>query len=209
MILGNVTFGGKSATFTNSNAIRDFLPSSGTSSVFTNNTINPSWTSAGVFAGQLLTALLNARFSTDFTRLANLEFVSPSNCSAVCSSLQGKSIFEVIYIANQVIANQPTITYWNAYTPSCLNNALTFFNEAFDKCKTVTDGVCFECPPLIISGNDSNNNDTMIEVTNNQASWLSGSLLFYAVFISVTVIVIFVVIRARRSSSSQSRYSRV
>jgi hypothetical protein len=159
-------------------------------------------TSAGIFAGQLLAALLNVQFSTDFARLAYLRFALSTNCSGkLCASLRGKTIFEVIYLANQVIADQPTITSWYNYTPSCLSSALTLFNEAFDKCQTVYDGECFECSPFVHENSSNNGSEAVI-----QTSWLSDSLLFFVIFIVVILSAIFVSVRARRS---QSRYSRI
>ena len=158
-----------------------------------------------LLARRLLVATLNAQFSTDFASLANLRFAPLANCNGeLCPSLRGKTIFEVIYIANQVIANQHTITYWHTYTPDCLSSALALFNRGFDKCKTVYDGECFECSSFI--SENSIDVTTTTTDTDEKGSWLSGSLLFFVSFIGVVLIVIFVSIRIRRS---QSRYSRV
>jgi hypothetical protein len=141
-----------------------------------------------LLAHRLLVATLNAQFSTDFASLANLRFASLTNCSGeLCASLRGKTIFEVIYIANQVIANQHTITYWHTYTPDCLSNALALFNRGFDKCQTVYDGECFECSSFI---GENSSDVTATTDADKQGSWLSGSLLFFVTFIGVVLIVI-------------------
>jgi hypothetical protein len=137
--LGNASNGGKTVTFTSAAAIEKFLPASGPPSIFKVSAVNPTSTTAGVFAGQLLTAMLNIQFSG----------VNPSmiyfnhECFHVNSVLQGLSLAQVIYIANQVIAGLPG---YSQYTPTILNDALTLFNNAFDGCQlSNTNCSCFTC----------------------------------------------------------------
>lgn len=196
-MLGNASTGGKTVTFTTAAAIDHYLPAGGKEGVFTVSAINPTKTSAGVFGGQLLTALLNVQFSTDFDALGELRFTA--NCSAICASLQGKTLFEVIYIAQQVIANQPSITYWNAYTPRCLSNALEYFNRAFEKCQNVVNGECFSCAPFqeMEPLSDSVAQDGPVSPDN--APWLSGTLFAFIALMAFVVLIVFLVSRFRRT----------
>lgn len=55
---------GFKATFTTTEAIARFLPASRAPGVLLKNLVNPSYTPAGVFAGQLLVATLNTQVYT-------------------------------------------------------------------------------------------------------------------------------------------------
>jgi hypothetical protein len=133
--LGNASNGGKTVTFTNAAAIENFLPASGPPSIFKVSAVNPTSTSAGVFAGQLLTAILNIQFSGAD---GNLIFFNTK-----CNILPNYTINQVIFIANQVISGSHS---YPQFPPTLLNEALTLFNEAFDGCRrTSVNCSCFTC----------------------------------------------------------------
>ena len=135
--LGNHSANGFTAHFTSANQVEVFLPAGGKAGCFENNHINPSSTSAGVFAGQLLTAMLTERF---YGKNLSSLFYSPL-CEGLCSKLVGKNIKEVIWIANQVIAAQPGFDR-STHSPESLSNALDLFNNAFESCEN-TNPRCF------------------------------------------------------------------
>ena len=148
-MLGNASNGGFTATFTTALAIEKFLPAGGTPSVFIASTVNPLSTSAGVFAGQLLAAKLNQAFTSTIVDLNMLIF---SNCTKVPPIINGKSVAEIIYIADQVISGAAGPEY-AAYTPSILNDALTLYNEGFLGCKNAANVPCFLCNTTLGSTN--------------------------------------------------------
>jgi fibro-slime domain-containing protein len=151
--LGNSSFGGKTATFTSATAIHNFLPAGGSAGLFVQTYTNPTSTSAGVFAGQLLSAMLSVRFAPPGSaNFATLRFV---DCN-LSSNIIGLSILDVIYIANQVIANQTGAgaPNYSQYSPSSLSDALALFNTNFEGCGN-KNPQCFTC------GNASGNSSTI------------------------------------------------
>ena len=143
-VLGNTSNGGFTATFTTKEAIKAFFPEGGPPAVFTGpSVVNPINTEAGTFGGQLLTAMMNVRFSANLSDISLLRF--SSNCSNLSSLFYGKTILEVIYIANQVISGAAPPEYV-VYTPGILTFALGLYNDNFDKCQNLHPE-CFECTP--------------------------------------------------------------
>ena len=140
-VLGNASLSGYTVTFTNATAIQLFLPQLGMIDVFNATLVDPLVTSAGPFASVLLTAMMNAQFNTGFSDLSGL-FFSP-NCSLVAPCIRGHSVLEIIYIANQVIANQNTTERFRC-TACDLTLALDLFNNAFD-CRNQSNQDCFKC----------------------------------------------------------------
>lgn len=195
LVIGNSSTGGKRLTFSTALAIQRFLPASGGAGVLTTSAFNPSSSKAGVFAGQLMTAIMNAQFSANLATL-EIQRISPT-CGEVCPVLRGMSILELIYVADQVIANQASITYWDAYTPACLNKALTLFNEAFSQC--ASSSACFVCD-LELSAFNREEEVVKQKTHLSSSSWLSGSIIAFVVFLTVTIVVIFFFVRSNRTS---------
>jgi len=121
-------------TVTAVEAITAFLPQGGTPGVLTENLENPTSTSAGVFAGQVLALKLNVDFS------AAVPPVTPSGLGALklCntgSSLDGKTIAEILAAANTALGGGALPS---GYSYSTLNDLIDNLNQAFDGC-TPTD----------------------------------------------------------------------
>jgi hypothetical protein len=195
--LGNASSGGKTVKFTSALAIDKFLPASGTAGIFNVNLINPLTTSAGVFAGQLLTAMLNQVFSgNSFSSV----FFS-TTCTQVAPVIQGLSVAQVIYISNQVIAGLPG---YSQYSPSVLNTALSVFNSGFDGCKqNTTTKACFFC---LSSGtvNDDDlepNQEPSSETSAPSTTQSHGVAIFIGVFVGVMLFLILVTCLATRFSN--------
>jgi hypothetical protein len=142
IILGNQSANGFTAHFTSAHQVEAFLPTGGKPGCFETNHINPTNTSAGVFAGHLLTAMLTERFHGK--NLSSL-YYSP-RCEGLCSKLVGKNVKEVIWIANQVISAQPGLDR-SLHSTESLSNALDLFNNAFESCKN-TNPLCFVCSSI-------------------------------------------------------------
>lgn len=179
-VMGNITAGGKTVTFTTANAIKAFMPATGSAlSVFTKTAINPTSTSAGKFATQLLTAMMNIRFYDS----ATLPSFS-ADCPLVAASIRNRSISEIIYIANQVIANQPGIN-WSPFNVIDLTAALDLFNKAFDQC-TSNFPSCFTCQQPILALLEE-----VDEVSiGTTSSTTSAESIFFFVFIALVLSVI-------------------
>jgi len=184
VILGNASLpGGHTVTFTTSYAIERYLPASGMPAVFIDSSVNPSNTSAGVFGGQLLTALLNQLFmSSDTSDLSMLRFSSA--CGSVNTIIIGLTVAEVIYIANQVISGSSSPLY-NAFTPAILNTALAIYNEGFEHCKNVSSVPCFNC-----------DNDDFMLVAVDLASPMTPStkIVYPGLFIGIIVFIVVMVV---------------
>ncbi len=140
---------GKKVNFTTTAAVDNYLPARGTPGVFSNTLTNPESTSAGVFGGQLLAAMLTQYYTKTWSDLSKLTFAT--SCRDVSTAIRGLTVNQVIFIANQVISGSSSTAY-RAYTPSMLSQALTVFNEAFDGCEDVSNRPCFVCH------NDNQNN---------------------------------------------------
>ena len=95
--------------FTNSLAVQDFLPAGKSPGVLDADQTNPQHSSAGVFAGQLLSATLSVDFDAagvfdsmkadDTIHLGDLVFAK-----GVDSDLIGMTVSEVIHLSNKVIS---------------------------------------------------------------------------------------------------------
>ena len=121
-----VTIGGNfTQKFTSAAAIEKFLPAGGTPGVLKANYVNPTKaTDAGSFNGQVLALQLSVDFSNagkTKTGLANLKLTS--------TALQGKTVAEVLALANQVLGGGPLPA---GMTVSNLNDIVTAINENFD-----------------------------------------------------------------------------
>lgn len=204
LVLGNSSFaGGKSVTFTGSSYIMDYAPGKGTPSVFTVTATNPKTTSAGVFGGQLLAAMLNQRFAPD-TQIA-----FSNECNSVDPVIQGRTVVQVIYIANQVIGRS---TAYPMFTPSILSDALSVYNEAFVGCKDAYANKCFDCSRISDDDRDSVVGPIPDRNTNNnEGRFLVPGIYTFVVLIAVIVIVVFLWVNYSgryTQHKKASRYSR-
>lgn len=183
-----------SVIFTTSSMISGFLPANGTPSVFTSNGINPFTTPAGVFAGELLVAILNF----EFFRVNSIRF--SSNCSFVQPIFYNMTVETLIYISNKVIAGD-TSNFMSELTPESLTQALSVYNNAR---QNETLGQCFICnmiieepssepsssPPSDNSGDNGNISILIIVIV----------LIFIIILIIVVVVVVLVYVMKSRAS---------
>lgn len=99
---------------TSSHAVEDFLPESGYSHQFTCDLVDPHWTPAGAWGGELVAAKLNVAFddaglfdpkkNKDQIKLGDLVFVK-----CVHPKLLGKSVREVIAISELAISRAVSV----------------------------------------------------------------------------------------------------
>lgn len=130
--------------FTSSAAVEDFLPAGKTPGTLDDDATDPTSSSAGVFAGQLLSATLNVAFDDagalddckgrDDLRLGDLLFLS-----GVDADLLGFTVDDLLVLANAAISgglgSGPFDLDGNGsddVTLSDISDALTTFNENFD-----------------------------------------------------------------------------
>ena len=90
--------GGRILTFTSQAAIDAFLPQGGSPSSLRSNATNPTYSSAGVFAGQVLALQLNVDFSN--ARVTRFGLASKTLASG---KLAGSTVAQVLTIANGVL----------------------------------------------------------------------------------------------------------
>jgi len=129
--------------FTNSLAVQDFLPAGGPPDVLDGDETNPQHSEAGVFAGQLLAAMLNVDFDAagvfdsikadDSIHLGDLVFAQ-----GVDSDLIGMTVNEVIHLSNKVISGEESAPVDldgdgdDDVSLADLSDALGAVNENFD-----------------------------------------------------------------------------
>lgn len=172
-----------SAIFTTSNTINQFLPANGTPSFFTSNTINPLTTAAGVFAGELLVAMLNFKFfPVRFLRFS-------SNCSFVEPIFYNMTLETLLYISNYVISGDTSI-FTPELTPENLTQALFVYNNAKEN---ATLGQCFICS-VIIEEPTAEPSSLPAPTTGDNGNVSILIVIIVIVFIIVLVIVIAVVV---------------
>lgn len=124
---GSVSIGGtKKLTFTSASAIEKFLPQGGTASVLTSNATNPTSSSAGVFAGQVMALQL----SVDFSK-AGITRTGLGNLAVVSGPLAGHTVTAVLSLANTVIGGN-TGALPSGLTVSGLNAIVDAINNNFD-----------------------------------------------------------------------------
>lgn len=122
--IGDITnaCGGKTLTFTSANAIRAFLPAGKTPGVLTATKTNPTSSSAGVFAGQVLALTLNTQVLSSGSSL--LSFVITSGPA------MGKTVGQVLADANKALGGCGLPSYVS--TISQLNDIVDSINGMFD-----------------------------------------------------------------------------
>lgn len=127
--------GSFAAIWNSASAIQAFLPNGGTASALTTDSTDPTSTSAGVFASQLVAAKLSIAFSDDRTG----NDVSPLVYDASCGGnnpFVGETLGNIVQTCDAVIAGDS-----NAATPTECSEALDDFNNAFVDCNVSTG--CF------------------------------------------------------------------
>lgn len=112
---------------TSSQAVQTFLPQGGSPGSLITNYLNPTSTSAGVFAGQVVALTLSVtfdlydlNFGTSLTNLKDLKIADPS------SPFVGWTVQQLLVEANKVLGGQSS-----SYTASQLNDAVSKVNENF------------------------------------------------------------------------------
>ena len=125
------------ATFTTSLAVRDFLPADGGNAPLTGHLVDPTSTTAGVFAGQVLALQLNVGFSdaslggpcsvAGATRLPpGFGDIVLFNLT-VTPSLDGRTVREFLAIANTILGGGAT-----AYSRNEILVVTTELNLSYD-----------------------------------------------------------------------------
>ena len=147
-VLGNATNGGFTVNFTSAVAVDRFLPENLPPGIFDTNLTDPLSTSAGSFAGELLTAELNIAFSSFLPY--NLSLLAFSDeCEQAHPLIRGRTVLEVIFISHQVIGGDPFNLY-PSYTPTILTQALALYNNNFNNCSNVNP-LCITCSGATLS----------------------------------------------------------
>ena len=118
----NACVGGKTATWTSADAVRAFLPAGGPPSVLTANATNPTSTSAGVFAGQVLALTLNTQVLSSGSSL--LSYVITTGPAT------GKTVAQVLADADKAIGGCGLPSYVTSISP--VNDVVDYINDLFD-----------------------------------------------------------------------------
>ncbi len=120
--LGGVTIGGSDyLIFNSAAAIRSFLPQGGPPSFLSADATNPTTSSAGVFAGQVLALKLNVSFYS----------VGSLVLHGTGTSLDGSTVSAVLAAANAALGGGTLPT---GFTYSSLNDLIDSLNSSFDGC---------------------------------------------------------------------------
>ncbi|MBU2447491.1 MAG: CIA30 family protein [Bacteroidetes bacterium] len=137
---GLVVGGTKTLKLTSASKVRDFLPQGGIAAALDKNYTDPSTTSAGVFAGQVVALKLNVAFSD--AGVLGVNGVKLGELVVTQGTLAGKTVYEVLNIANVLLGGGTS-----SYTITQLYEAATKINENFDDGK-VNKGY-LDCPPIV------------------------------------------------------------
>jgi len=122
--IGDITnaCGDKTLTFTSAKAIRAFLPAGGTPGALTASATNPTTSSAGVFAGQVLALTLNTQVLSSGSSLLGLVLTS--------GAAAGKTVGQVLADANKALGGCGLPSYVTSI--SQLNDIVDSINQMFD-----------------------------------------------------------------------------
>jgi hypothetical protein len=120
---------GFSAKFTSATAVRNYLPAGGQAGALTADLTNPTSTSAGVFAGQVLALQLNVDFGNG-GKLAN-GGVGSLALTGTGGSLDGNTVAQILAAANTALGGGGLPA---GYTFATLNDLVTNLNGSFDNC---------------------------------------------------------------------------
>jgi hypothetical protein len=107
--------------FTSAAAIQAFLPQGGTPGALDASAVDPTSSSAGVFAGQVLALQLNV----------NVEGMGSLVLTGTGTSLDGKTLTQVVAAANTALGGGPLPA---GFSFSSLNDLVDNLNNAFDGC---------------------------------------------------------------------------
>ena len=113
--------------FTSSAAVRNYLPAGGAPKALKASATNPTTTTAGVFAGQVLAVQLAVDFSAAGKITSGLSAlkIAPGN------PLAGQTVAQVLALANKVLGGN-TAALPAGVSISTLNDVMTRINENFD-----------------------------------------------------------------------------
>ena len=124
------------ANWTSSTAIEAFLPAGGTPEVLTANLLNPTSTSAGVFAGQITALTLSVKFD-DANVLNSASTIPLGDLHVMSGQFAGLTIRELLALANDVVGGNINALDSYGASISDLNNAIDTINNCFDNCASV------------------------------------------------------------------------
>lgn len=125
--IGYVSIGGAyRLKFTGAWAIQNFLPQGGKAAVLKCSATNPSSSTAGVFAGQVLALKLNVDFSN-----AGVTCPGLGNVRLTSGPLSGRTIAQVLDLAQRVLGGETWALPWGM-TISQLNDVVDGINNRYD-----------------------------------------------------------------------------
>ncbi|TPW11373.1 MAG: conserved repeat protein, partial [Acidimicrobiaceae bacterium] len=142
---GYVIIGGnQTLKFTSANAVKVFLPAGGTAAVLTSSAVNPTSSSAGVFAGQLLAMRLAVDFSAAGATQAGL-----GDLVMLSGPFAGSTVNQILAVANAVIGGQ-TSALPSGMSISTLSGILESLNMNFHE--GTTNNRLLGCPGQCVAG---------------------------------------------------------
>jgi hypothetical protein len=143
-VLVGDTLSGYGALWTTAAAIEIYLPAGSTPGVLVMNYTNPTMTSAGVLAGQLLALKLNVGFTCAGLHVI-LDLLDEEGCyggyeipDSCGGPFAGMTVDEFLALADAAISGDTTVLGPYSATLSDLNFTATCLNEAFDNCSPWT-----------------------------------------------------------------------
>jgi len=166
---GYVIIGGvKTLKFTSANAIQAFLPQGGTPKALTSSAVNPTSSSAGNFAAQLLALRLAVDFSA-----AGATKTGMGDLVMVSGPLAGQTVNQILAMANTVIGGQ-TSALPSGMSISTLSGILESLNMNFHE-GTVNNGLlgCGDAPSQCVAGTITLNG-------NSATSGTAGNIRSYS-----------------------------
>jgi len=123
---------GYSMKFTSARHIELYLPAGRIPNRLNRDYINPLSTTSGVFGGQVLALQLNVDFSAAGITQGSGGPVGDLRLCNFGTSLEGKTVSEILRIANTALGGGALPS---GFTYSTLNNLVDNLNMAFDNCK--------------------------------------------------------------------------
>jgi len=162
-----VTIGGvKTLKFTSANAINAFLPAGGSPAVLTSSAVNPTSSSAGNFAAQLLAMRLAVDYSA-----AGKSKVGLGELVMLSGPFAGSTVNQILAVANAVIGGQ-TSALPSGMSISTLSGILESLNMNHHE-GTVNNGL-LGCPGQCIAGSIS------LNTSSYATSGTAGNIRTYA-----------------------------
>jgi len=114
-------------TFSSAAAVGNFLPQGGPPGTLTASATDPTGSTAGVFAGQVLALSLNVQLKQFGTAVL----------TGTGTSLDGKTVTQILAAANLALSGGALPS---GFTISSLNNLVDLLNNSFDGCVATTWG---------------------------------------------------------------------